>query len=227
MDAPLDIAALERYYRLCAPEYEALYYREDSVRREEIGQISHAMNDALHGRSVLEIACGTGFWTTRLSEVASSIVAIDSADEMLALARTKPRKSDRVRYVRADAYDLNSVAGEFNGALANFWLSHVPKRRIHGFLTALHARIGIGAHVFMADNVMLPAFGGVFVKPAGSDDSFRIRTLSDGSEHRIIKNYYEADDLRGILEPYSPQDLHVFRGTYYWWVSYAVGDSQG
>jgi len=77
---------MEEYYRRCAEEYEEIYQRSDPVWRQELNKIADALRQVFKGRRVLEIACGTGYWTQLLSETAQSIVAPDILQEMLEIA---------------------------------------------------------------------------------------------------------------------------------------------
>jgi ubiquinone/menaquinone biosynthesis C-methylase UbiE len=60
----------------------------------------------LAGKHVLEIACGTGYWTEVISSSAASIIAIDINDEVLEIARSKKLNQQKVLFQRADAYAL-------------------------------------------------------------------------------------------------------------------------
>ena len=42
------------------------------------------------GRAVLEVACGTGFWTPHVASEARHLIATDGTAEPLALARARP-----------------------------------------------------------------------------------------------------------------------------------------
>lgn len=211
--------SMHNYYDRRADEYEAIYHRDDPVRQNEQAAIALALKDVLRGRNVLEVACGTGFWTAFAAEVAEHIVAIDSAPGMLRIARAKGLNPDQVEFREADAYHLSAVAGTFDAALANFWFSHVPKIRIAQFLDGLHRKLAPGSVVFMADNVYVPGIGGELVTRPGTEDTFKRRTLSDGSVSEVLKNYYDADLLRGIFKPVGC-DLRIHAGACFWWLRY-------
>jgi len=212
---------LQRYYRHKAQEYEQIYHRNDSVRQSEQGAIAAAIAESFCNRDVLEIACGTGFWTQIVAEVAQHIVAIDILPEMVTIARNKGLSPDKVDFCVGDAYTLQSVSGKFNAGLANFWLSHVPKARMDEFLRGFHERLTAGAIVFMADNVYVPRVGGELVTHIGNEDTFKLRELSDGSQYEVLKNYYGADQLDSILASRAT-DLQVYVGRCFWWSSYRV-----
>jgi ubiquinone/menaquinone biosynthesis C-methylase UbiE len=215
------IGETERYYRKRAPEYEEVYHRTDPVRKKELARATDRMNEVIDGKHVLEVACGTGFWTEIASAAALDIIATDINTEMIDLAMQKEYHRGNVQFVVCDAYQLDSVRGEFDGGLANFWLSHVPKSRLDDFLRGFHDRLKPGSPVFMIDNMNTPGLGGDFVEEPGSEDTFKLRELKDGSTHVVIKNYFSFDDLRQLFDPYA-QNLRIECETYYWWLSYST-----
>lgn len=211
--------AMQEYYDRRAPEYEAKYHRDEPARQAEQQAIAVTMRQAFAGRIVLEIACGTGFWTEIAAQVARHVVATDTSTEMLAIAAEKDVPPDKVEFHIADAYNLLSVPGEFDAGLANFWFSHVRKADVDKFLSGLHGRLGAGAVVFMCDDMNNPGVGGEFVQQGGDEDTYKIRQLRDGSQYTIVKNYYDETQLRSVFGPYANQ-LHIHMGAYYWWVNY-------
>ncbi len=52
-------------------------------------------------------------------------------------------------------------------------------------------------------------------------DTYKRRRLADGSEHRVLKNYFTAGDLAALLGPVAT-DLAVDVGTFYWSARYQV-----
>jgi len=215
--------SLVQYYSRRAAEYEEIWHRPDPARQAEQSALAAALKECLRGRRVLEVACGTGYWTTCAAEVAEHIYAVDASPQMLELARAKHLPCEHVEIHQGDAYALESILGDFNAGLANFWFSHIPKARLQNFLRGFHRRLGPGAAVFMADNVFVPGVGGEFIARPGVADTFKLRQLADGSTHEVLKNYYQPGQLRDILAPHS-NDLHIESRSCFWWVSYVVTD---
>lgn len=214
-------AALRRYYDRRAPEYEAVYHSDDPLRRRGLGELADALREALRGRRVLEVACGTGYWTALAAESAEHIVATDVSGPMLTLALNKGLPAGKVEFRSADAFDLGAQPGRFDAGLAMFWISHVPKARLREFLDGFHRRLGPGAAAFMADNVNVPDVGGPLIAKPGSPDGFKLRELSDGSRHEVLKNYYDKTELELLLAP-SADDLTIHIGEHYWQARYRV-----
>jgi 2-polyprenyl-3-methyl-5-hydroxy-6-metoxy-1,4-benzoquinol methylase len=210
---------LAEYYARRAREYERIYERDDPVRQGELRDIAAAMRRAISDRHVLEIACGTGYWTAVIAEAAASVVATDISAEMLAVARDKALQAGTVEFRVGDAFRLEEIRGRFDAAVAMFWLSHVPRDQMSAFLEQLHGRLPGDAVVFLADNVFVPGVGGELVARPGCTDTFKHRTLKNGSQYEIVKNYYDADELQVLLQPWA-RDLRIDVGTCYWQAVY-------
>jgi len=211
---------LIRFYGEWAPDYEAIYRRADPARQREQDRLAETIQRTFRDRRVLEIACGTGYWTRYSVEVAEHIVAVDASLKMLDIAQAKPWPSGKIEFRQADAYNLQEIKGEFDAGLACFWLSHVPRRCVEAFLDGFHKQLGQGAVVFMADNVYVAGLGGQLVDGEG-EDTHKLRELADGSQHTILKNYYDAEELRDILSAHACE-LQICVGTCFWWLTYVV-----
>lgn len=210
---------LREYYNRRAQEFDSIYHRDDPVRQAEQAEIADAIREAFVGRRVLEVASGTGYWTANVAEVAKRVVAIDSSAEMIEMARRRKLARDVVEYRRVDAYKLNELDETFDGCVVNFWISHVPKVKLSDFLRGLHGKLEPGAPVLAVDSVYIPEFSGELVRKEGEADTYVHRRLSDDSRHLILKNYYNADDLREIFTPRAV-DLDIRIGECFWIVQY-------
>jgi len=208
---------LKEYYSKRAQEYEKIYHRDDPVRQGEQKKIAHEIKRIFRNRTVLEVACGTGFWTSFLSETAKAIVAIDYSEEVLETARSKCYKCP-VYFQKCDAYNLSFADGSFDGGLANFWFSHIPKEKIGLFLSDFHRVLSDGAKVFMADNVFIEGIGGELIRGEGDENTYKIRTLESGVKYKVLKNYYSEEDIRSIFR--GTKILDIYFGKCFWYICY-------
>lgn len=212
--------SLDAYYSARAKAYENVYTEVDATRRSELNQIRNILSDLFAGHTVLEVACGTGYWTRALAAKAAQVVAIDASTAMLEVAQSQLVASTTVTFYHADAYHLDAVPGTFSGGMANFWLSHVPKSRLHAFLTQFHRRLEPKATVMLADNVYIPGVGGDLITKPADDNTYK-RRQCDGRVYEVLKNYYTSEDLRALFEPYADH-LTIRMGYGYWWLWYTV-----
>ena len=153
------------------------------------------------GKRAIDVACGTGSWTARISQSAASIVGVDINDKMLEVARRRPGVY-RARFVTGDAYCLSDELGIFDAAFVGFWFSHVPRSRISQFLANLHRRLAPGATVLLVDNS--EAFCQTIpISDRDTDgNTFQIRRLVDGSSYRVLKNFPTEAKLVAAITPF-------------------------
>jgi demethylmenaquinone methyltransferase/2-methoxy-6-polyprenyl-1,4-benzoquinol methylase len=215
---PADANVVE-YYRRRAGEYEAIYARPE--RQAELARLRQLIPDRLRGRRVLEVACGTGYWTVPIARAAAEVLATDISEEPLRIARAKPLPEGRVQFRLADAFAFGASLGSFDAAFAGFWWSHVARARIGEFLASLHARLLPGASVLLLDNRYVEGSSTPLCERDADGNTYQLRRLAGGSETRLLKNFPSEAELRGSLSPhaaaFSYQALE-----HYWLVEYRL-----
>ena len=210
----MESAELIDYYRRRAGEYEAIYTKPE--RQADLAALRQTVAALVRGRRMLEIACGTGYWTEVMAGSAASVVATDAADEPLALARAKALPMDKVRFGLADAYGLDASMGRFDGAFAGFWWSHVPRGRLREFLASLHARLEPAAAVILLDNRYVEGSSTPIMDLDAEGNSYQLRRLGDGSQVRVLKNFPSEELLRADLAPARV----CFQALDYYWLAH-------
>lgn len=206
------------YYRERAREYDASLNEPDrlgvaAARTTPWDQEFGASMDAL-GRlgpfdAALELACGTGVWTAVALPRVAHLTALDAAPEMLDLNRRK-LADPRVRYQQADLFAWEPDQ-EYDLVFFAFWLSHVPRDRLDGFLDKLRRAVRPGGQVFCVDE---PA-GTRAAFPTAGDGDRQARRLADGREFTIVKVYYDPRELETRLAQRGFTAIQVTRGDYF------------
>ncbi len=179
------------------------------------------MAEAFAGRRVLEVACGTGWWTPHGARDAASWLATDLNPETLAIARTKALPAC-VRLAEHDAWGLHTLGAQrFDGAFAGFWWSHVERARLAGWLDQLHACLLPGARVACIDNRFVPGSSTPIARTDAAGDSWQLRPLDDGSVHEVLKNFPSRDEALAVLDAHA-RDVEWIEHPHYWVLSYAL-----
>ena len=210
---------MQSYYAARAGEYDRVYQKPE--RQSDLRQIEQWLPALLSGATVLELACGTGYWTRFIAPVASAVVAIDSAPETLRIARQRVNASN-VRFQIGDAYALSPAGRSFDAAFAGFWFSHVPLERQHGFLAGLNSALAPGARVVLLDNLFVEGSSSPVAEQDGNGNTYQCRTLSDGSTHRVLKNFPDEVQLRALAAQGLGERAAYRRWQYYWAFEYRV-----
>ncbi len=212
-------AELRDYYARRASDYERIYHRPE--RQADLAKLRRDLPRRFRGAALLEIACGTGYWTPFLAAEAASVLALDAAEETLALARAKPYPRNNVRFALADAYALPAWPQRFDGCFAGFWWSHVPKGRLDAFLSGLHARLAPGARVIFLDNRYVEGNSSPLAGSDGEGNTYQMRRLAEGSEHRVLKNFPTQEEVAARLARWDAAPRWTLLD-YYWTVEYRV-----
>ncbi len=209
---------LESYYAARAAEYDDVYRKPE--RQPDLRAIERWLPGRFAGLRVLEVACGTGYWTQWIAPVAAHVLAVDAAPETMAIAM-KRVPPDKVTFVRGDAYALPAEASGLEAAFAGFWLSHVPRSRVRGFLRGLHRHLASGARVVLLDNRFVPGSSTPIARRDAEDNTYQERRLRDGATHLVLKNFPTEGELLAELDGIAT-GISYRRWGYFWAVEYAA-----
>ncbi|MBK7443258.1 MAG: hypothetical protein IPI65_17635 [Bacteroidetes bacterium] len=75
------------YYKDRAEEYEKIYSKPE--RQEDLKSAATILQEIFADKQVLEIACGTGYWTEKIAVTATSILRPTSMNLLLKLLRKR------------------------------------------------------------------------------------------------------------------------------------------
>ncbi len=193
---------MKTYYRERAAEYDEWFYRQGRYDRgaqsnalwfAEVDEVVKALDDLHMTGELLELAPGTGIWTERLLNTASSITAVDASSEMVAINRARVN-SERVEYMLADLFTWQPPRA-FDGVFFGFWLSHVPLERLDAFLDMLADALRPGGKVFFVDGRRESTSTASDHQLPEEGEQLMIRKLNDGRAFEIVKNFYDPPAL--------------------------------
>ncbi|MGH9103959.1 MAG: class I SAM-dependent methyltransferase [Acidimicrobiales bacterium] len=200
------LAEQQAFYRHRAPEYDEWWQRrgrydhggeETALWNAEVAEVEAALASFGPIGEVLELAGGTGWWTERLAAVAQSLTVVDGSAEVLEINRRRTGRPD-VAYVVADLFSW-APDRRYDVVFFSFWLSHVPRSRFGDFWGLVRRCLAPGGRVFLVDSRRDPALRppDPYVREEVGD--VQRRRLNDGSEHRVVKVFYEPDQLAARL----------------------------
>jgi SAM-dependent methyltransferase len=194
------------YYRARAGEYDQWFLRQGRYDHgpelnqqwfDEAGQVAEALAAFVPTGRVLELACGTGLWTQHLARAASSLTAVDSSPEVIALNRERVGRSD-IDYIQADLFAWQPAA-QYDLVFFSFWLSHVPPERFVSFWQMVRSALAPGGRVFFIDSLYSETSTAQNHQLEGETATTLSRKLNDGREYRIVKVFYQPEALAAKL----------------------------
>ncbi len=185
----------------------------------ERAALNQALQAAVRNRRVLEVACGTGLATRTAAEVADSILATDSSETCIRLAKQETSLSN-VEFTVSDALELENIPDGFDAAFASGFFHLLATKQRDSFLNRLHSKLRPGSPVFFsASHTRTLRAKKRRFQPVGSLDVFCSRTLSDGSTYQMINNEFDEAALHECFGKRT-NELQVHVGDAWWWVTY-------
>jgi demethylmenaquinone methyltransferase/2-methoxy-6-polyprenyl-1,4-benzoquinol methylase len=206
---------LVEYYRRRAAYYERVYHKPE--RQHDLRTMEAWVGRVFVGRRVLELACGTGWWTPHGARECRSWLATDLNPETIAIARHKPLPAGLVDFAIVDADSLDGLdpARTFDALFAGCWWSHVPLARLSPWLERLHARMQPGARLVFLDNSYVQTSSLPITRTDDAGNTWQTRTLDDGSVHEVLKNFPTPAQVQAAAGPRA-RDFEWTAWTHYW-----------
>lgn len=204
--------ALVGYYAKIADTCEQGYAVPE--RQEDLTSMRDRVVEAVQGHRVLELACGTGYWTAHLVTSAESVLATDINVAMLDLAKARGLPNDKVQFALTDAFDIQ-VDGDFSACFIGFFWSHIKREEQSRFLARLQERLGANALLVMVDEDYVEGSSIPVARTDLEGNTYQIQTLPDGTRMEVLKNFPSDSALRKKLGAVV-KDIRILRSNHYW-----------
>ncbi|MBN8677215.1 MAG: class I SAM-dependent methyltransferase [Chitinophagales bacterium] len=203
---------LVTYYSQRASEYEKIYQKPE--RQNDLQQLSRWLQRCFSGKDLLEIACGTGYWTERIAQTASSILATDINESVINIARTKDYHQTEVNFKTVDLYKLDAAMGK-NHLFAGFLWSHIPIQDLGRFLDLVLSLVPVGGTAVFIDNQFVMGSNLPIIQTDNHGNTYQTRYLEDGTAHLILKNFPTESFLHTICQS-KVSTMEYYPLEYYW-----------
>jgi SAM-dependent methyltransferase len=212
------VESMRDYYARRATYYERVYHKPE--RQADLRAMEAWLAQQFAGRHVLEIACGTGWWTPHGAAQCASWLATDVNPETMAIALTKKMPADKVQFATVDAYTLTALnSKKFDGAFAGCWWSHVPLQQLNAWLDVLHQHLLSGARVVMLDNSFVQASSSPVTRRDDDGNTYQDRVLDDGKVYEVLKNFPTREQAFAAVGARGTQCAWI-QHDHYWILTY-------
>jgi len=209
---------LVAYYKARAAEYEKIYAKPE--RQEDLKEATTILQNIFAGKEVLEIACGTGYWTERMVKTASSVYATDINESVIEVAKQKDWLNHQVTFGLADLFHFPATK-KYESLFAGFIWSHILLQDLDHFLSIINDLVIPGGTVVIMDNNFVEGSNHPITNIDEYGNSFQSRQLEDGSSHLVLKNFPTEEFLREKIKDMSV-DIRFFNLRYYWILFFRV-----
>lgn len=208
---------LTTYYNERANEYDKVYQIPEE--QDDLLKATDLFQKTFKNKSVLEIACGTGYWTEQISKTASSILATDINKSVIDIAKTRNLNPN----VTFEVADMNWLITEnkYEGIFGGFIWSHILLQDIDKFLGKLIEKIVPNGDIVFIDSKQVEGTNHDKKRITRIDNfgnTFQTRYLENGTIHEVLKNFPTKSFLFDKLSPFKT-DIVIIDLEYYWIVT--------
>jgi len=204
------------YYKDRAKEYEKIYSKPE--RQNDLLIAGQILQHTFADQDVFEIACGTGYWTQKISATARNILATDINDTVIEVAKYKTYSHAKVNFQTADIFNLSNIT-KHESLFGGFIWSHIKLQDLNSFIDIVNSIVeNSGTLVFMDNNYV----AGSNLPVTDKDDSgntFQTRTLENGTTHKVLKNFPSETFVRELLTD-KASEINFIQLQYYWILKY-------
>jgi SAM-dependent methyltransferase len=173
---------MKQYYDRLASEYE----ENEASRKdpaEDLPALFHAISQLPTAR-VLDVACGTGFFTQHLG---SEVTGLDQSEAMLKVASGRVPWAE---FVRGDAFRMPFAERSFERVFASFFYGLLPLEDRGRFLKEVRR---VGEELILLEPT--PEW-----VPSGRAEGWEEHRLSDGLRYEIYRRYFTAETFTEELD---------------------------
>ena len=203
---------LIQYYRDRAKEFEKVYRKEE--RQEGIAQITRHLQEWFRGKSILEVACGTGFWTERIAQTSGPIHGFDINPAVLDMARAKTYAAP-VTFDTLSYEDMALAPDGFQSLFGGFIWSHILKENLPAFVDRCLEKVPENGLLVFADNTYVAGNSTPIHHTDPNGNTFQLRTLENGEDYLVLKNYFRREELESYWGK-RVNKLEYFELEYFW-----------
>ena len=208
---------LVSYYDDRANEYEKVYL--NPAEQGDLLKATTIFQNLFSQKTVLEIACGTGYWTERIAETATSIYATDINESVIEIARKK-QINDNVTFAAADMYQLKPDQ-KYEGVFGGFIWSHILLQDLGKFIAKVRSFLKSNGTIVFIDSNYVEGTNHDLKKITKTDEqgnTYQTRRLENGTTHLVLKNFPTKEFLIQHLSSIAT-DISFINMKYYWIVS--------
>jgi len=174
---------------------------------------------------VLEVACGTGYWTKYIAETAQHILATDVNESVLKIARQKDYPKQNVQFEKADLWQLPTSGQSFDACFGGFIWSHIMLEQLPDFIAHCQQQVRPGGQLVFLDNKFVAGSSTAISEKDQAGNTYQLRTLKTGASYKVLKNFPSHNSILQLVENQC-SNFEWIELEYYWLVSWRL-DTEG
>ena len=207
---------LVAYYHARANEYEKIYQKPE--RQQDIITATEILQETFVNKNVLEIACGTGFWTERIATTALSVIATDINQAVLDVAKQKTYSNGTVTFKLENIFSPLTER-KYESLFGGFIWSHIKLEELDIFIDHINKAVEPNGMVVLMDNLYVEGSSTPITETDIKGNTYQKRILEDGTNHMVLKNFPSEEFIFKLLAG-KACNIKFRQLTYFWILTY-------
>ncbi len=203
---------MKEYYQKRAKEYDQIYQKPE--RQADLKQLHDYLKTIFENKTVLEIACGTGYWTQIIAQSCTSIVATDINSAVLDIAENRDYVA-KVNFEELDIWQLKPPIESYDSVFGGFIWSHILKKELPRFLKILIQQIHSKGELIFVDNKYVEGSNTPIARTDNDGNTYQIRKLKNGDEYEVLKNFPTKTEVAKLIAPFE-LEIEWVELEYFW-----------
>ena len=204
------------YYKERAKEYEKIYNKPE--RQSDLLLAEQILKETFKNKDVIEIACGTGYWTKKISATAKNILATDINDTVIEVAKSKDYSPAKIEFQIADIFNLENI-NKHESLFGGFIWSHIKLQDLSNFLDIINKLVKNSGTIVLIDNNYVDGKNLPVTEKDDFGNTYQIRTLENGTTHKVLKNFTTEIFIQQLLKNRATE-INFIKLQYYWILKY-------
>lgn len=214
---------IKEYYANIANSIDNVYKKNHY--RTDLKNISNWLKKEFSNKTIIDIACGTGFWTQKISEIATSVMGIDVNESCIELAKSRHYPRYNVFFEIQDIFNIK-IKQKFDCIFGGSIYSHIKIEDLGDFIKKVSDLAKIGGSIVFIDNRYSPSNGLKIDQTDDFGNTYQVRYAKNSDKkYLIIKNYPTISLLEEILGN-NVKNIEFIEYEYFWLLRYKIFKSK-
>lgn len=205
---------LVKYYNERAEEYDKVYLIPEE--QNDLAKSIQIFQDLFASKSVLEVACGTGYWTNHISKTAKSIFATDINESVIKIARERG-SNPNINFEVIDMYTILPTK-KFDAFFGGFIWSHILLQELDNFILNASKNLEAKSILAFIDSKQVPNSNHDKRRISKTDkygNTFQTRKLENGATYSVLKNFPTKEFLEQKIS-FVAEEIQYIELENYW-----------
>lgn len=145
-------------------------------------------------------------------------MATDINETVIKIARSKNYPSSKVNFQIADVFNLTD-SRKHESLFGGFIWSHIKIEDLNAFIDIANSVVKCGGQIVFLDNKYVEGSSLPINDTDKLGNTYQIRVLENGTEHKVLKNFPAENFLRQLLAGRATE-IEFINLRYYWILKY-------